>query len=296
MGTTAFNHPIETKNGALIFMPPFPADNLISLDEPDVYAQNISALYPIGTLLWYPGVGKKYRYSKAATALTGLKFLVACGNYVPDGTGYSDHHGYYGHCAVDDVDVAYAVGATELSFTDTHDKAKDFYAGGYLIHFDASRAVCYETSYIISGPAAAITTPWQNTKVVLATPKKYAVVAADGIEIWCNPYANIRQGCVSSDAFDGYETYMGVPEIPVTSGYYFWLQTAGPVFITPNGWSTLCPGYAANSRVVMAGPSSGNITTQAASGAGYQVIGDLLSVTLATCADAFVNMKLDIGG
>lgn len=282
-------YPLNFKNGAAVFLPPSPVEDLANLQEPDIYAQSSVQLYPLGTLAWFPGMGKKYRYSRAGGALTGTKNLAINANRVPDGgTGYDNVDGFYGHCQVDGVAVAYDAGAEELSITDTINKAKNFYEGAHLIHFDAARNVAYEESYIISGPAKAIVTPWQNTIVKLHKPKKYAIVASDGIEIWCNPYRKIMMATSS-----GYETYMGVAPIPITSGYYFWLQTAGPVFITPNGWSTLCPGYTTNSRVVMA--ISGIITTQAAQGAGHQVIGTLLATTVTTKADAYLNMNLDLG-
>lgn len=278
---------VDFKDGFVV-LPPFPIRH--NLGEPDVYAESATPLYPIGTLLWYPGMGKKYRYSRAGAALTGTKFLVANANYVPDGAGHVNEHGFYDGASV----VTWDVGDIEVTFNDTINKAANFYEGAYLIHFDAARNIVYEDSYIVSGPPADIVTPWACT-VRLYKPLKYEKFALDGLEIWCNPYRNIKLACVGADAYDGYETYMGVPPIPVQNGYYFWLQTAGPVFITPNGWAALCPGFAANSRVVMAGPSGGNITTQAASGAGYQKIGVLLSVTLAGSADALVNMDLDLG-
>lgn len=287
-GTTKLQYSLANKNGCVIFLPPCVPQAQINLGDPDVMAASTTKLFPIGTLAWYPGIGKKYRYSKAGGALLGTKNLVVNANYVPDGTGYADHHGFYGHCAVDDVNVAYAAGVTEIKFTGTHDNAVNFYEGGYMIHFDGSTNSWYEESYVISGPTTAKTTPWHNVDVQLAEPIKNPIVAADGIEIWCNPYSNIVVATSS-----GYETYMGVAPLAIASGSYFWLQTAGPVFITPNGWSTLCPGYAADSRVCMS--ISGILTTQAAKGTGCQVIGTLLATTLATCADAFLNMDLDLG-
>lgn len=274
---------VDFKDGFIV-LPPLPG--LVNLAEPDIYAESATALYPIGTLLWFPGMGKKYRYAKAGVALTGTKFLVANGNYAPTDTNHLNYHGFFGHS-----DNNYAAGANEITFSDTRNKAKDFYEGAHMIHFQDS---CYEESYIISGPPAAITTPWSCT-IKLLEKKKYAYTTPQGIEIWCNPYSNIKLGCESADAYDGYETYMGVPPIPVTGGHYFWLQTAGPVFITPNGWATDCPGYAANSRVCTAGLSSGNINAIGGTGTGYQIIGHLLAVTSAGFADAFVNMDLDLG-
>lgn len=292
--TSKIKSSIIEHNGCVVYLPPSPPDSLICGASPDVFAASTVQLYPIGTLAWFAGMGKKFRYAKAGQALYGIKTLVANGNYVPDATGYADDGGFYGHCQADGVAVAYDAGVTEIKVTGTQNTAKNFYQGGHLLHFDAARAICFEDSYVIAGPDAASTTPWQNQKVTLAEAKKYAIVAADGIEIWCNPYSNIMRAVQA-----GYETFMGVPSIPVASGSWFWLQTSGPVFITPNGWTTLCPGYAAGSRIAMS--KEGIITTQGTTvgggpyGLGYQVIGTLLAKTLAGSADAWINMNLDLG-
>lgn len=291
MAKQILNHDLRCVDGVTLFLPPHPESAVVNMAQPDVHAESATQLYPIGTLAWYAGEGKKFRYCKAAADMgTNYRnFLAAFGNYVPDSSTYANVNGFYGTTGV----IAKDVGDTDLTFTDTVDKAVDFFAGAYFMHF-TSAGQCRETGYVISGPATASTDPWSTT-VKIHKPLKYAIVADDPLEIWCSPYGNIKAGCVQGDAYDGYETYAGVPLIPITDTYYFWLQTAGPCFITPNGWSTLCPGYAANSRIVMVGGSAGHITTQAASGTGYQPIGELLCVTESQSASAFVNMDLDLG-
>lgn len=289
------DYSIMSERGGVLLLPPYPLEGLGNLGEPDVYAESATQLFPLGTLLWYPGMGKKYRYAKAGEALWGTKFLVANGNHVPDAASYANDGGFYGHCQESGVAVAYAIGATEIYITGTQNTPKDFYAGGHLIHFDAARGICYEESYIISGPDSLSTGTWQNQKITLLKPKKYAIVASDGIEIWCNPYSNILKGHSDDGVYDSFETFMGVPPIPVQNGYYFWLQTAGPVFITPDGWGANCPGYTANSREAVAGIAYGNMNSALVLGAGYQRIGTVLSVTTGTDADALINLNLDLG-
>jgi hypothetical protein len=292
---TKTTQPLIFKNGASVFLPPYPPAGLANLGQPDIMAESAVQLYPIGTLCWFPGLGKKYRYAKAGEALWGTKFLVANGNFVPDSSGHPNANGFYGHCQEDGVASAYPVGATEIYITDTINRVKDFFAGAHLIHFDAARNVCYEESYIVAGPDAPTTTPWQNTKLTLAEPKKYAIIAEDGIEIWCNPYSNILKGHHNDGTYDDFESFMGVPPMPVQSGYYFWLQTAGLVFITPDGWTTNCPGYTANSREAVAGIGFGNLNSALVLGAGQQRVGTVLSVTTGTDADALINLDLDLG-
>lgn len=276
---------VDFKDGFIV-VPPFATANL---PEPDVYAESPTPLYPIGTLAWFPGMGKKYRYSKAGTDLVGVKRLQINGNRPPTATGYEDVNGFYGN-----VTLGHDAGVKQVTFTDTRNRVKDYYAGANLLIFDALRDVCFENSYIISGPPAPTTDPWL-TVVTLYKPKKYAIIANDGIEIWLNPYSNICKHDLLAPPANRFQTCMGVSPIPVHEGYYFWLQVAGPVFITPNGWAELCPGWAANSRQVWVHADGGIITCTDAVGQGDQRIGDLLSLTLNGSADAWVNMDLDLG-
>lgn len=278
-------YPVNCENGAVLYLPPSPLEGLANLGDPDVFAQSAVALYPIGTLAWFPGMGKKFRYAKAGGDLLGVKHLVCNANYTT-GASTTNLNGFY---AGGDTHT-WAIGATEITITDTIDRVKNHYAGAHLLHFDGALNTCFEDSYIISGPPAPTANPW-TTVLQLAAPTKYAKFSGEGIEIWLNPYSNIQMKPSDNES---HVTFMGVPPIPVTSTYYFWLQTGGPVFITPNGWGSLIPGYAVDSRVCMT--ISGILTTQAAQGAGHQVIGTLLCRTSDTHGAAWLNMTLDLGG
>lgn len=281
--TTIVNHDLRCVDGVTLFLPPHGLTDFVSLAQPDVYAETEAQLYPIGTLAWYAGMGKKYRYAKAGGALTGVKILVCNANYTTGATT-TNLNGFYDGGST----ATWAVGATEVSFTDTISRPKDYYAGAHLLHFDAARNECYEDSYIVSGPSVA------GTAITLKLHKavKYAKLSGDGIEIWLNPYSNIQMSPTDT-GYEDHVTYMGSPPIPVESDHYFWMQTAGPCFITPNGWSTLCPGYAVNSRVCMT--IGGILTTQAEQGTGHQVIGNLICRTSDTHGAAWVNLSLDLG-
>lgn len=294
MSRPIVNHDLRVVDGVTLFLPPNRLGEQISLKEPDVYAESETALYPIGTLAWYAGMGKKFRYCKAGDDLTGLTNLVVNGNRPPTSSSYADRDGFYGNVA-----TKHDEGVTEITFTDTIDRVKDYYEGAELIIFDADRGICFENSHIISGPPTAIVFGTTDVVVTLHKAKKYAIVANDGIQIWLSPYSNI----VNHDYVAGiegapagqYQTCMGVPLIPIKDDYYFWLQTSGPTFITPNGWSTLCPGFAANSRTVWVHQDGGIITATDATGQGDQRIGVLLSLTESGSADAWVDMDLDLG-
>ena len=287
------DYSVMLEEGHVILLPPYPLESRGNLAEPDVHAESATQLYPIGTLLWYPGLGKKYRYSKAGTAHVHPRQLMYNGNLVPDAASHANEDGFYGKHQVDGSNVARAAGATELSFTDTINRVKDYYAGGYLIHWGADE---YESSHIISGPAAPTVSTWQNTVVKLLRPKKQAVISGEDIQIWLNPYSNIStHEFVASGEARQFQTAMGVAELLIQDGFYFWLQTAGPVFVQPNGWVDNCPGYNPNKRMVYPIKMGGIITPQGVALQGDQVIGVLLSRTLDGSADAFINLDLDLG-
>jgi len=68
-------------------------------------------------------------------------------------------------------------------------------------------------------------------------------VASTGIEVIGNPYLGLIN-IGSSAPYQGYVSWMGVPAVTVAASQYFWLQTAGPCWLTSNG--NTC--YAADSR------------------------------------------------
>lgn len=284
--TVKTRYDLRLEDGAILHLPPCPPAAMVNLSEPDVFAESERQLYPIGSLLWYPGMGKKYRYAKAGGALLGVKHLVCNANYTT-GASTANLNGFYDGGGTNTC----LVGATELTFTDTIDRVKDYYQGAHLLHYDGALNVCFEDSYIISGPPAATTTPWSTT-VQLHKPKKYAKLTGHGIEIWLNPYSNIQMKPAVGSG-EEHVTFLGVPPIPVQDGYWFWLQTAGPVFVTPNGWTTLLPGYAADSRICTT--ISGILTTRAAQPDGHQIVGVLLCRTSDTHGAAWMNMSLDLG-
>ena len=81
----------------------------------------------------------------------------------------------------------------------------------------------------------------------------------------------------------------------VAEGDHFWMQTLGPVWITPVGWTgTDCPGIVAHYRDVYAWiqgeikPAAG-VTVET----GYQRIGYLISRTETDYGGCFVMLQLE---
>lgn len=225
--------------------------------------------------------GRIFRYSYAAGDLAGLARLVINSNYAPGVTGHANEDGFEGG-----IGFAAAVGATYLDIADTALRAADYYQGGHLIVFGDT---IFHQHYIVKSDAG------NGTYVRLYLDKPVAVEAitvAMGCSAYRSPYSAVMAAQSTQQEF---EPFVGVNLKPVASGNYFWLQTAGPAFITPMG--VVWPGSAAHLRDVFAW-MDGTIQpgTQADPSLGYQRVGYLLTATGGTAADygdALINLQLD---
>ncbi len=75
--------------------------------------------------------------------------------------------------------------------------------------------------------------------VTLDRPLSGALVGTDHAEILASPYLNVQ---TAAPAF-GFHSVMGMPPIAATVGQYLWLQTWGPVWITPGGAGNASVGF-----------------------------------------------------
>lgn len=72
-----------------------------------------------------------------------------------------------------------------------------------------------------------------NITITVDRPMENVVGAASQVSIHPSVYRNIESAVTAGLA--GFGTAVGLPPIPVTLNYYFWLQTWGPCFIAPTG-------------------------------------------------------------
>ena len=99
---------------------------------------------------------------------------------------------------------------------------KDQFAGGYLLLFHATGDGAV---YSIAGNEATV---GSNFTCYLAEPLGVAVTTSDNLEMYISPYADLRSGTTATKAWGGIPA-QGI----MTSGYFGWLQTWGPCFISP---------------------------------------------------------------
>lgn len=199
-----------------ILIPPQELMSVISgIPYQGIYEESATQRYEIGAR-WAlnDGSDRVYHYCHAGNAITMRNRGCANGNQQIEGTALS----------------SLAVGTTYLDLPPAHaddalvtHTAKDVYKGGFvwvmgtggnhewyrITHNDASTGT-YVRAYLEQPATVARTTPW-----ITAYPNMYSNVQYD--------YPNIPSGkhCI-----------VGVPHITVTSGYYFWALTWGPVWIT----------------------------------------------------------------
>jgi len=213
----AFIHKlINTKQGVLV-LPRVDTLDLVKLPEPDVRAESVTQLLPIGTaLITDDGV---YRYAKCGgVAVTIGKLLQQAA--VGDATWIKDVA----------VEAVAAVGDTSVTITTptgglTANQLKD----GHLFVNDCGTSTGEGAVYKIkSHPAAAAAA---SCVITLVDPIEVALTTSSEVGLRANPY----DGVIVSPT-----TPTGVPVGVVnhssfTASYYAWIKTKGIVALLTNG-------------------------------------------------------------
>ena len=162
--------------------------------------------------------------------------------------------------------------------------AADELRGGYIVIGNETfnpqnRQIIGNTAGVV-GAITAIT-------VFLDGPLTTAVTAgATYIEIMPNPYLNMY-GNPGAALSPGFMTFGGVPTVTAAASAYFWLQTWGPLWVTPSGTpgATHQPGYTTGDReVFFVGDGSIYGGEAATVEAGWQRAGVIMQRDAATSA------------
>ena len=224
---------------------------------------------------------RRFRYSYAGADLGGLSRLVINSNYAPGVTGHADEDGFEGV-----LHAQAAIGASYVDIADTTVRAVNFYQGGMFIAFGTT---IFHQHYIVSSEVGTGTYVrcWLDHPVT-----DEAITTSMGITAYRNQYSDVRP---AGSVQVGFEAFVGLPLIPVSSGEYFWLLTAGHCWVTAHGGTW--PGSAAEQRDVYA-HQDGTIDPASVKDptAGYQRVGYLLTQTGGTSSDygdALIMLQLD---
>ncbi len=116
---------------------------------------------------------------------------------------------------------------------------EDELAGGYAVIFphaenSLNRRILHNTATTAAGQTMLLT-------LYKPVPFPLTIAAGVGVECMASPYLNVQTG------LNEYASMVGVPTMPAVLGEYLWLQTWGPVMVSPTG--TLSVGVQ-NRRVV----------------------------------------------
>ena len=114
-----------------------------------------------------------------------------------------------------------------------------------------------------------------------------AVASSDDYMITPNPYSSVITATVGTGDTD-YDRVVGIAPMSITSGYYFWLQTAGIAFALNDAAAAVVLG----DNLQLSDSTAGTVQTQ---DAGYDtpVIGQAMA---AAATSKCVHFMLNIGG
>lgn len=232
----------------------------------------------LGTKLFLPD-GRTFRYCKAGGALAGLMRAAINANYAPGAAAHvgATVTGYEGSAS-----AGVAAGGVAVQFPDTGTRPVDYYQDGYLVTFPSGH---YQVNRIRSsnlGDGATVT-------VQLEEPLKTAILSTTGLTAYAPHYGNVKAAMSTRQE---YEAFICVPTNPVSSGRWFWGQTAGPCAIAAHGGTW--PGSAAHYRDVFF-HMDGTIdpSSVASPASGYQRAGYLLNTTGSGYGDLWIQLQME---
>jgi hypothetical protein len=243
--------------------------------EAELFQQSSVQLYPISAqLTMQDGL---WRYSKAGAAMAAAGFLKCNYTQIPGKAGNSVGCGFEGAFY-----AAVAAGALSFKIADTA-ATKNLYKGARLVIYDDTN-VAYQEYTVIGNDAST----GVYTVCYIGEPGfAYATTTSSGITIYLNNYLNVRNQADGG----GYASCIGAARLSVTSGYFFWLKTAGPTSGL-TGASTW-PGQTQYQRDVFCNTDGSIITGASGTTELYQRIGYLLGRTASDYGDNLVMLDLD---
>ncbi len=229
--TTDNKQSLVAVNGKYIVLPPgMDGQDLPNLSIPTSLAPTTSQAYPLGTKFvcgdrvyhyaksngtCYPQLGA-YKAKKTNTVAVAPTQATAT---QPDGTIAGAVGSSYVTVTID----------TEIGVLTTGVLSANELAGGYVVIGNGS-AQNPQMRYIVSHPA--LTSAGGSLTIKLDMPLLTAVTAATTtIELMECPFYNVAADGSGGD----YVSYIGVPAAYCTTGYYLWIQTWGPCWITSDG-------------------------------------------------------------
>jgi len=238
--------------------------------------------YALGTLRVYQD-GRKFRYVHARTALEpefGACYAAkTISNAVAptQGTGIGTVGSYYVKVTVGASDGLAGDGAV----------AADELVGGYIVIGNGTGQHPQNRQIVANTACAA---GGGTTIVTLDEALDIAVTASTtNLETLMNPW-HLSDGYATNSA---YVTFRGMPACRITSGYYGWIQTAGPCWITSDGNTCDSAGdrqlyFVANGSIVSGNDVTSDINL-------LQLAGHAIDMSGSGASNApFVNLCMEV--
>ncbi len=148
----------------------------------------------------------------------------------------------------------------------------DTFAGGFAVIADTSTTPDdFYTMRVKSNSALATT--GTASYITLYDELPVALTTSDFVDLTASPYS----GVVIQDASSPGAPMLGVPIIPVTISYYFWLQTYGPCGVYSNE-GPLTNGLAVVRSTATDGGVSSAPAANTVAALGMEVVGHVLNV------------------
>ena len=231
-----------------------------------IYAESSTQEYPLGTRRQFED-GRAYRYSKAVAAITAAKVVSTDSVQLIA----ADTNGTF---------TAASAGAKSITVSDSTlgSATADLYAGAYFGN------ITNLEQYRIKGNTAASS---NSVTFSLYDGIVTAVASSDDYIITPNPYSSVITATVGTGDTD-YDRVVGIAPRSITSGYYFWLQTAGMAFALNDAAAAVVLG----DNLQLSDSTAGTVQTQ---DAGYDTpeIGQAMGAAAASKSVPFI---LNIGG
>lgn len=206
---------------------------LVGRPSQTILEQSATQKYPIGMI--YETFGRRYRYCRAAAAITPARR--GCPTLIYD-TWKASTATTEPQFGSDGATATGLAGESEVVITLAADydtlRPVDCMADGLLSLFDAAGIKIHEHRIIGNDLSYTATLANDRVKLYVDPPlvEDITAVPADGLP---SPYNFVGDG----ESVGVQASVIVVNPIIVTSGYYFWGQTRGPSWVTPNaGFNT----------------------------------------------------------
>lgn len=187
----------------------------------DIHEESVIQRYPIGQR--YAVDERVYHYAKAAHAIgnVGTYRLSVCTDQI---LAINDMLSVAPAAVVGDKEVTIAIGAFQGGVV-----AKNEFINGYAEIWPVAGGNQFMYRRILGNTAVS------GGNITITVDKAFNFALGVGSQVTIHPSVYRAVKSAGDAGLVNYQVAVGLPTIPVTNAYYFWLQTYGPCFIAPTG-------------------------------------------------------------